>query len=685
VKGDVTTLRCLLLALVVGAQLCAQAPAGPQPAAVERIRALLASQMRFDFGQSTAWLAEFQRLLQDVHRDPAQVWALEDVLIAFLDSDATVAARKLVADDTAPFVTQRSLPGLLRLLEDPRTSDLALSVLQRADLADGAALEAVFNRIPPVQREGVIRHVATRRDPARLAFFDGLLRGGDPGTAAAALAAIASLGTPQAAARLEEEEGRRGGVLDEGLAEAMLTCAERLAAAGAVERARALYARCLAPGLSDPVRSAAQIGLLRLAPDSWTFVRERLPEADPTLRYALIRAVSDLRPSGDVGGALLASGMLTGDERRHLLAVLAERGDPSILPEARRLLDSDDAEDREVALRALRGVGTADDVRALVSRAAAGSGPARRVVETALAALRSGDVDAVLSGLLEDARPEVRRVVLAVVRERGTTGLVEPVLRLTEAGQPEVRAEAIRTFGVLAGPEGVGHALERLERAGEPTERALWERVVVQLARKQPDQGGPSEALLARLEKTADEATAGSLVSVLGALKNPADLPVLQRWLRDGRRGVQLRVVAALGQWPDAVAADDLGALFAESDDAGLRMEALRGAVRLIGADRRLTNAVKRERLKTLLGRTRDGAERAVVLAGFGAVRDVETLRQLVAFMADPELRAGAEAAIRQSVRNFERAGDPKVQELLRQAKALSADDVFRAWVDGGP
>jgi HEAT repeat protein len=112
------------------------------------------------------------------------------------------------------------------------------------------------------------------------------------------------------------------------------------------------------------------------------------------------------------------------------------------------------------------------------------------------------DVREAVVGALEDASPFVRGWAMRVIQEKDYAEAVEPVRRLLEAPEPEVRHDALHTLALLEGPA----ALETLEAALREDESALVRECAVRCCSVLDPPSAESAELLIAALRDKDEA-----------------------------------------------------------------------------------------------------------------------------------------------------------------------------------
>ena len=133
---------------------------------------------------------------------------------------------------------------------------------RKKDILQGIELKKLsLDQVKGMPRIGIINSLGIRREAASLRALTGLAKDKDVRTAAAAIAAIGEIGSPQAAAILRAFQQRASASLDRTLTDSSLVCAERLLAAGQKGAAGRLYQSLNRPEQPPLIRAAVQRGM----------------------------------------------------------------------------------------------------------------------------------------------------------------------------------------------------------------------------------------------------------------------------------------------------------------------------------------------------------------------------------------------------------------------------------------
>lgn len=258
----ITYLNLVLLALaLLGVSLATATAAQPvDPAALDKAFETLKT---YDWGKDRSTLQALDDAVAAAHNDAAAKKALETRLVAVLKSDAPRAAKDAVCRQLSLIASADAVPALAELLTNQELSQMGRYALER--IPDAAAVAALRGALPKTEgllKVGVINSLGVRRDAESTAALTGLLENQDQQVAAAAVAALGAIGTPESAKALDEFHKKVPDKLKLALADARLCCAERLLAAGKKVEAMAIYNSLKGEDQPKHVRLAAVRGLL---------------------------------------------------------------------------------------------------------------------------------------------------------------------------------------------------------------------------------------------------------------------------------------------------------------------------------------------------------------------------------------------------------------------------------------
>jgi hypothetical protein len=195
------------------------------------------------------------------HGDAAARRELEVRLAAVLPTGASRATKDYIGRKLAIIGTAESVPALAALLPDKDLSHMARYALERIPAPESAkALRDALAKTGGAEKAGVIGSLGARRDAESIADLAPLVGDSDAAIALAAATALGDIGTVAAAKALQDAKPASDAVKLRA-ADAQLTAAERLLAAGDKAGAQAVY-KSLIANPDKNVKLAATRGLL---------------------------------------------------------------------------------------------------------------------------------------------------------------------------------------------------------------------------------------------------------------------------------------------------------------------------------------------------------------------------------------------------------------------------------------
>ena len=217
----------------------------------------------FDWGKDRNVLKPIDNAVVGSHGNAAAQKALETRLAAVLKTDASRAAKDYACRKLSLIGSAQSVPALAGLLTDAKLSHMARYALERMPCPEAvSAMRDALAKAEGRTKLGVINSLGVRRDAKSVKAMVALLKNSDKDTVAAAAAALGSIGSSEAGKALGAFQTAAPKTLRLAAADAYLTCAERLLAAGKKAEAGAIYKSLAKPDQPKHVRVAAMRGLL---------------------------------------------------------------------------------------------------------------------------------------------------------------------------------------------------------------------------------------------------------------------------------------------------------------------------------------------------------------------------------------------------------------------------------------
>ncbi len=604
----------------------------------------------------------------------------ENRLLNVLASDASTADKCNACRELQTAGTEESISALAMLLTDPSVSHTARMALEVMPYAEaGEALREAAGKTSGLTKSGIIDSLGERRDVEALPILAAALTETDHHVQSAAAAALAKIGTAEAAGSLalayaKPEVDDRSTI---GLA--LVRCADRLFAAGKREEASAIYAKLSEPTEPRVVRVAALRGRLQAAgPGQTQAIARALADDDPLIRQA---AAGQLRNLSDQAFRELAAktkmGMnmsdLSADAQVAMLAAIRIRQDKSLASVVLQAAGSNNPVVQVTAIEALEIVGDVSALPLLMASSAqddAGGKAARHSLQL----ICDPQVDERIAAVIRDEKDPVRRAGwIGVIEARRPAGAVELLLEEATHDHPQVRNRAMAALANLAGPKDITAMVPAVLRAEKGAERDSAEKAVMLVCQQVHDPERRAEPVI-NILKGSSPAERVALLPLLGRIGGSDSRRELQVALNSGEADLYSSGVRAICNWPDASAAEQLLALSEKAELAAHRLSALRAFIRVIALPSDLPDAQKLVLLKQAMERAERDDERNLVLQRASAIRTVEALRFLLPYLDQPSLVQTAGASITELGRHKELRDPNKADFIPALEKVLETN-----------
>ena len=634
----------------------------------------------YQYGQSREPLTALTRLVRSAYDSPQDLKLIERRLLEVLQSDATLAGKQFVCRQLSISGTEEAVPTLAAMLTDAATSDMARYALERIP---GAAADEAFRKALPKARGevtvGIINSLGQRRDSQSVTALRSLVYDANAATAMAAVAALGRIADPQATEALAEASGKTTGKLRRLVLDSYLKCADQLVAQGEQPPAKAIYRQLYVPGEPVPVRAAALTGMVlaeagNAAEEIVNVLRGGDPDMEP-VAIGLVREIPRTQSIMALAGEL-ASLSVAGQVQ--LLAALADRDDPACRDAVLAATESDKADVRIAALKALAMLGNDSTVPLLAQAAASGSATEREVARGSLNRLRGPETNTAIIAGIPQADPKVKAELVRSAGERRIYSAVETLLKTAKDSDRDVRIESIKALRLVADPDELPALIDLLIQAPDDAERQEAENTVVAVAHKIARKDRQAKAVLDALRPVKDTVVRGSLLQVLANIGDSKALPVLRKALKDRDDEIKLAAIRSLSNWPTAEPLADLLNVARTSENEIHRVLALRGHIRLIGLDSDRSEAETLKLYQEAMDLASAVSEKKMVLSELTNMRTVAALEMAADCLDDSALQQEAGVAVGMIARSTVSDHPQETRKALEKVIQVTENDQLR-------
>jgi len=645
------------------------------PAAEMSLEQAMKALPKYEFGQSRQHLTLIHHALRDA--DKAKRAALCERLAQVLGSGATGAAKRWVCRQLSLFGTKDQVPELAALLLDEKLSDMARYALQRMD--DASAVEAMRSALPkanPGQKIGLMNSLGERGDQKAVDSIIKALSSGDEPIAIAAARALAKIGGAKAIDALGKACAKSEGRLLEVVRDGWLRGADQLLADGKKDQAAEIYHAMYKPNLPKHVRLAALRGIVAAGGEkTMPLLTEILTGTD---RYMQASALRFLREVAGPETAKALTGLLPklpAATQAMLLEDFAVRGDPAALPAVKKAAASQDEVIKKAAVATMGKLGDASCLPTLTGLAA-GGGPLADLARNALDTLPADDVNPAMLKMARQADPKVRKEVVRSLGARGAKGAVPVLLEAARADDTAVRQEAIRALEQLADAQALPALVKLVVAPREDADRGVAQHALATVCGRVQDKKASAAAILGALA-AAPPAAKAALLQTLPRVGTANALAAVRKHASASDENIRDKAIRALAEWPDPAAADDLMKIATSTEKTTHQVLALRGYIRLAGAeglkaDRRL------DMYRKAMAAAKRDDEKRQALGGLGNVKAVDALKMVIPAIEQKGLQNEACAAAVKIATNLGGHGKETIRDAMKKVLAVSKNKRLR-------
>jgi HEAT repeat protein len=413
--------------------------------------------------------------------------------VSVLKSGASVSEKMEACRILSVKGTTEAIPALAPLLLDEKLSHMARYALEPMPYPEvDAVLRDALGKTSGLLKVGIISSLAARDDEEAVAELAKLLSDSDAEVAQASAKALGDIATPDGAQALNDALSQ-GGIspnLSLAICNGLLGCAEQFAADGQRDGAVAIYdgLRNL-PDTPSQVQTAALRGavLARSVEEGLPLLVEALRGEDELLFRSALRIARESGGTSAVSAALADVLPALPDARKiQLLGVFGEPDGASAGPAALSEAQAGTTEVRVAALHAVTRMGYEPALELIEELAWSDDGELASAARDSLSYFPGNKGDAALEAMLEDERPEARRVAVELIGQGAMEEPIGPLMNAARLDSDEgVRLAALTALQSIAGMEELPLLLDSLLQEHSEEEMKTIESVVAAISERQ--------------------------------------------------------------------------------------------------------------------------------------------------------------------------------------------------------
>ncbi|RPJ56707.1 MAG: hypothetical protein EHM23_22775 [Acidobacteria bacterium] len=613
---------------------------------VSEIDACFSALLQFDYGKESAPLYKLSAYVESLEAGSDGAKELEFRFIALLQSKASPAAKQFACRQLGLIGGDASLPALERLLGEDVARESALYALERIP-GSGSVLREALAKSKGTARTAVIGALGRRRYPEDVELLKTIVREKDAAAGEAAIRALGSIGTADAAEALRETRRSSSGEARRLVGFSLLECGERLASVGQAAEAARIFRDLNTPADARELRFGALRGLTLLGdksvvPDLLAFIKKEEPKAAANAIGLLlgmrgltpVQALTDVIPA--LKPATQAAAMLALADHVDGTAAL------STIVEASR---SDSSEVRTGAWTALARWGDSSHVPSLVKALLAPDASERAAARLGLSRMTCPGFDSVLLDLLEKARPDGKIEIVGIIDERRMAAAADSLIPMVKGGERKLRGAALKALRKTASEPQIRPLVDLLSFSWDATEGAALAETIASLLARFPQ---PHVEYVCQSYRAAtDAAHRARLAAALKGVGGAQALSLLKQAMISREPEIRRAAVLSLSYWPNANPVPDLLSFAGQTMvDRSLRTLALRGCMQLVSLPAGRNHAESVRLIKQVFDLAPVAEEKKAALALLDRFPSPQAFQLAQAAMEDPAVSAEAKTAL---------------------------------------
>jgi HEAT repeat protein len=536
------------------------------------------------------------------------------------------------------------LPVLEDLLREPQSSNIALIALQAMDFqqVDSLLIDALSD-LEGEARIGVINVLGLRKSPLAIEPLNELIGNSDPQVARAAIAALGNIGGRSAVIILEESF-RSMGDQKLSIAEALISAVKNSDAGVSPN----LYSDIIALNPPVSLKTRAFAGMLNQfesQEERVDLLLETLKEGDSEFNQSLIPLIRDLPTDISLDPVIEQLWIFDSPFRENLILAIADRRDASIQPEVIKLFRSPDEYSRKIALKALKSVGTPEDIMLLINIAAGGDVLEQSLARECIYWMGDPGTDQQLLAHAQDTEGKVQAELMRALGYRKVLEASSFLIGQLSQNDPDIRLAAIETAGMVCGENDLDAVIDKTLAGAREEEKAIIAEAITRISLNSDNLGSCIQKIDASLHETTKALGSEVLIKSLGKIGTEQCLELITPFLNDQNPKVQLASVQAFAAWENDDPLIRLEQFYRNADDQRARQEALAGIVRLTQLSTSMASDEKAAKLIDLFDQAASNSEQVLLINGISRTSSFTALNFISKMTDQDNVRLAAQEA----------------------------------------
>ena len=605
---------------------------------------------------------------------------IEDSFIAFLNGNATAAAKNVVLYHLGPIASDRSVEILVKLLSDEENFDAAVYALSYIPESQiDQQLFDLLNKASVEQSIAIVNTLGDRANPEIVQPLSELLSG-NLELIPHVLAALGNISSQESASVIALHMDKQQGEQRWQAADHLIQVANALRE---VELdVSGYYEKAFHPEAPHTIIYGALKGLVLAGQDPTDKMLEIFKRGNEKQISGIIPLIHDLSQLPSQSFISESLEVLSEANTSIFLVALADAGDQRMKEIAVELTRGDNQTDQRTGLKMLLRLGTADEINIFTNLAANLKGEEKLLARKCLYSIPGKEFDSKVSeGVVASSGKEKEELILAL-GNRNVTASKEMLVELMRDENQRTRLAAMKSLAMIGDPGIIPKMLANADQLTGPEQTQLVRSITV-LTAYIPEPAQRDDAVTKVLSEATDTRTKMILIDILGKVANEDAYHSVYKLLENGNAEVRAAAIRSLSEWPHDRPLAALTDFFVKPQDDQLKLLALRGVERLINISDSLAADERARLLIATLNACKTNDERKIVLSGLGKTGSLITFEAAIKLVSSKAVGSEAEAAILQNIRNIDRDDfSAEIKQYLRLAQEKSSNENFKKEID---
>ncbi len=586
---------------------------------------------------------------------------------------------------------EEALQPLTRYLNDPKLGDPAVqALLTIRPPGTEKALVKALSRKDGTDKTVLIQALGELRSREAVDKIIPFASSGDQRGRDAALFALANIGDPRAEPALNRIPVALSPMERARAVSRYLLFAQRTAEAGRREDAVRICRDIVekSTGFEEgQVRSAALTLLTELRGNEAVIdLLQAMESPDAAFRERALEL--SLSVPGEEATARWTgrAGEVSPEARAQITAMLGRRGDPTALAFVKDGLRSEVKAVRLAAIAAAARIGGSEVMPDLSQLWQSADEEEAEVLKGAFLAFPAAAAVAEAVRMFDSASPSGKAAIIDVLGERRAVEHAGIVLAAAAGDNEAIRKSAQAALENVARAKDLPQIMDLVLAAADPAEILALQNALVAAARQGEDPEKRADPVLEKMRQ-AQGARRLNLMRPLARIGGENAIRAVLGEIQNPDPQVQTVALHTLANWTEFRAVGELRKIAAAADSStGRRFVylALHGYVRLVG-ESDLPAEKKLDLIKDVLAFAREPAEKNIVIAGLGGIKNMESLLLISPFLDDAAVRErAAQAAVRAALPSpgFEGLSGLGTARILKRAARFIDNEYERDEVE---